>query len=252
MEDTFREGEEKEEQQDKEKIKEEDNAIEMSEDFDGQMHDGDEREEGRSDRLTAPLCRFHSGLGLPADRLIAPLSGQDDDDSSKEDEEEDELDKKMGDLGDGQTDTLDERMWGDEEDEEDEDASEKEEESGEGMDQVEEHGLQDELLQNSRWLVVLYTSEHVSVCVCHMVSGRVGAGGQRRQRGRRRPQQGQEDGGQRPADGLGGEREDQRAGRPGDLHHTQSRALLRLKKSGMMHVALQFAYMSLNHIKIGE
>lgn len=168
MEDTFREGEEKEEQQDKEKIKEEDNGIEMSEDFDGQMHDGDEREEGRSDRLTAPLCQFHSGLGLPADRLIAPLSGQDDDDSSKEDEEEDELDKKMGDLGDGQTDTLDERMWGDEEDEEDEEASEKEEESGEGMDQVEEHGLQDELLQNSRWLVVvLYTSEHVSVCVSH-------------------------------------------------------------------------------------
>ncbi|XP_075869163.1 midasin [Nelusetta ayraudi] len=108
VEDTFREGEEKEEQQDKEKIKEEDNAIEMSEDFDGQMHDGDEREEG-----------------------------QDDDDSSKEDEEEDELDKKMGDLGDGQTDTLDERMWGDEEDEEDEEASEKEEESGEGMDQGE-------------------------------------------------------------------------------------------------------------------
>lgn len=43
----------------------------------------------------------------------------------------------MGDLGDGQTDTLDERLWGDEEDEEDEEASEKEEESGQGMDQVE-------------------------------------------------------------------------------------------------------------------
>lgn len=56
----------------------------------------------------------------------------------------------MGDLGDGQTDTLDERLWGDEEDEEDEEGSEKEEESGEGMDQVEEH----ELLQNSRWVVV--------------------------------------------------------------------------------------------------
>lgn len=48
VEDTFQEGQEKEEQQDKEKIKAEDNAIEMSEDFDGQMHDGDEREEGRT------------------------------------------------------------------------------------------------------------------------------------------------------------------------------------------------------------
>lgn len=41
----------------------------------------------------------------------------------------------MGDLGDGPTDTLDERMWGDEEDD-DEESSDKEEESGQGMDQV--------------------------------------------------------------------------------------------------------------------
>lgn len=46
VEDTMQEGQEKEEQQDKEKIKAEDNAIEMSEDFDGQMHDGDENEPG--------------------------------------------------------------------------------------------------------------------------------------------------------------------------------------------------------------
>lgn len=100
----------------------------------------------------APLCRFHSGL--PTKRVMARVSGEDDDDSSKEDEEEDELDKKMGDLGDGQTDTLDERLWGDEEDEEDEEASEKEEESGQGMDQVEEHERQDEHLQNTPWVVV--------------------------------------------------------------------------------------------------
>ncbi|XP_034555077.1 midasin [Notolabrus celidotus] len=105
VEDTFQEGQEKEEQQEKGNIKEEDNAIEMSEDFDGQMHDGDEKEPG------------------------------DDDDSSKEDEEE--LDKKMGDLGEGQTDTLDERMWGDDEDDDDNEGSDKEEESGQGMDQGE-------------------------------------------------------------------------------------------------------------------
>lgn len=137
MEDTFREGEEKEEQQDKEKIKSEDNAIEMSEDFDGQLHDGDEKEPGRNDRQQ----RFaDSSPDLDLDlfnKSLAHLTGEDDDDSSKEDEEEDELDKKMGDLGDGQTDTLDERLWGDEEDEEDEEASDKEEESGQGMDQVE-------------------------------------------------------------------------------------------------------------------
>lgn len=44
----------------------------------------------------------------------------------------------MGDLGDGPTDTLDERMWGDddEDDDDDLDGSDKEEESGPGMDQV--------------------------------------------------------------------------------------------------------------------
>uniref|UniRef100_A0A9J8BXI4 Midasin n=1 Tax=Cyprinus carpio carpio TaxID=630221 RepID=A0A9J8BXI4_CYPCA len=101
VEDTFQEGQDKkEEEQNKQDIKEEDNAIEMSEDFDGKMHDGEDEE-----------------------------------DSDKEEDEE--LDKKMGDLGDGQTDTLDERMWGDEEDDEDDVDSDKEEESGAGMDQGE-------------------------------------------------------------------------------------------------------------------
>uniref|UniRef100_A0A3Q3JWH6 Midasin n=1 Tax=Monopterus albus TaxID=43700 RepID=A0A3Q3JWH6_MONAL len=103
VEDTFQEGQEKEEQQGEGNIKAEDNAIEMSEDFDGQMHDGDKNEPGE--------------------------------DNESEDNEE-ELDKKMGNLGEGQTDTLDERMWGDDEDE-DEEGSDKEEESGQGMDQGE-------------------------------------------------------------------------------------------------------------------
>lgn len=47
VEDTFREGQEKsEEEPDKRNIKEEDDAIEMSEDFDGKMHDGETRESG--------------------------------------------------------------------------------------------------------------------------------------------------------------------------------------------------------------
>lgn len=42
----------------------------------------------------------------------------------------------MGDLGEGQTDTLDERMWGDDEDDGEDEGSDKEEESGQGMDEV--------------------------------------------------------------------------------------------------------------------
>ncbi|KAM9782721.1 LOW QUALITY PROTEIN: midasin [Neosynchiropus ocellatus] len=106
VEDSFQEGQEKEEQQEKGNIKAEDNAVEMSEDFDGQMHDGDPNDE------------------------------DEDNDSDKENQEE--LDKKMGDLGEGQTDTLDERMWGDDDDDDEEEgSSDKEEESGQGMDQGE-------------------------------------------------------------------------------------------------------------------
>ncbi|KAK2856665.1 hypothetical protein Q5P01_005400 [Channa striata] len=102
VEDTFQEGQEKEEQQDKGNIKAEDNAIEMSQDFDGQVHDGDENDPGENDE------------------------------SDKEDEEE--LDKKMGNLGEGQSETLDERMWGDDDDDEQEEGSDNEEEFGQGMD----------------------------------------------------------------------------------------------------------------------
>ncbi|XP_042084236.1 midasin isoform X2 [Haplochromis burtoni] len=108
LEDTFKDGEEKTEQHEKEDIKSEDNAVEMSEDFDGQMCDADEKEPG------------------------------DNEESDKEDDGE--LDKKMGDLGEGQTDTLDEKMWGDDDDDDDEgeeEGSDKEEESGQGMDQGE-------------------------------------------------------------------------------------------------------------------
>uniref|UniRef100_A0AAZ3S0A1 Midasin n=1 Tax=Oncorhynchus tshawytscha TaxID=74940 RepID=A0AAZ3S0A1_ONCTS len=63
------------------------------------------------------------------------FSGEDDEEESDKEEDED-LDKKMGDLGEGQTDTLDERMWGDDEDDDDEEeGSDNEEESGQGMDQ---------------------------------------------------------------------------------------------------------------------
>ncbi|XP_061668786.1 midasin isoform X2 [Syngnathoides biaculeatus] len=104
VEDTLVGGQEKEHQND-EKIKAEDNAVEMSEDFDGPTHDGEEED-------------------ADADEL--------------DHESEQELDKKMGDLGDGQTDTLDERMWGgDDEDDEDDEANDQEEESGKGMDQGE-------------------------------------------------------------------------------------------------------------------
>lgn len=48
MEDTFQKGQEKdkEDPDSKSDIKGEDNAIEMSEDFDGKMHDGELAEQG--------------------------------------------------------------------------------------------------------------------------------------------------------------------------------------------------------------
>ncbi|XP_075718267.1 midasin isoform X3 [Rhinoderma darwinii] len=106
VEDTLKKGQEKDQDNpdDKPDIKEEDNAVEMSEDFDGKMHDGDQEKQ------------------------------EDDDDKSTNDE--DDLDKQMGDLGDADADKLDERLWGDDDDEEDDNDgdSDKAEETGPGMD----------------------------------------------------------------------------------------------------------------------
>ncbi|RUS90710.1 hypothetical protein EGW08_001514, partial [Elysia chlorotica] len=103
-----------EDSKDQPDIPAEDNAIEMSDDFEGKLHDQDETEKGEDDE---------------------------DDDDGKEEVEED-MEKEMGEA-DGEQDKLDDRMWGsddDDEEEEDEDNKEsKEEDGGGGMDrQMEE------------------------------------------------------------------------------------------------------------------
>ncbi|KAG2468110.1 MDN1 protein, partial [Polypterus senegalus] len=107
VEDTFQQGQEKkdEEQDRKPDIKEEENAVEMSEDFDGQIHDGERKEPGE-------------------------------DEEEQSDDEEEDLDKKMGNLGEAEADQLDERLWGDDDNEE-EDTDDEEDESGQGMDEGE-------------------------------------------------------------------------------------------------------------------
>uniref|UniRef100_A0A8C3UQS1 Midasin n=1 Tax=Catharus ustulatus TaxID=91951 RepID=A0A8C3UQS1_CATUS len=106
--DSFQKGQEKEkeDQDSKPDIEGEDNAIEMSEDFEGKMHDGE-------------------------------LEKKEDEENS---DEEEELDKQMGNLDNAEADDkLDERLWGDDDDDDDddnEDASSKTEETGPGMDEV--------------------------------------------------------------------------------------------------------------------
>ncbi|KGL95354.1 Midasin, partial [Charadrius vociferus] len=102
--DSFRKGEEKEKEDPDSKpdIEGEDNAIEMSEDFEGKMHDG-EQEKKENDENS---------------------------------DEEEELDKQMGNLDNAEADDkLDERLWGDEDEDDDEDAGSKTEETGPGMDE---------------------------------------------------------------------------------------------------------------------
>ncbi|XP_074752140.1 midasin isoform X1 [Athene noctua] len=105
IEDSFQKGEEKEkeDQESKPEIEGEDNAIEMSEDFEGKMHDA-EQEKKENDENS---------------------------------DEEEELDKQMGDLGNAEADDkLDERLWGEEDDDDDdEDTNSKTEETGPGMDE---------------------------------------------------------------------------------------------------------------------
>ncbi|KAL1775570.1 midasin isoform X1 [Sigmodon hispidus] len=104
VEDAFQKGQEKDKEDlnSKSDTKGEDNAIEMSEDFDGKMHDGELEEE---------------------------------EDDEKSDSEDGDLDKQMGNLNGEEADKLDERLWGDEDEEDDEEDGSKAEETGPGMDE---------------------------------------------------------------------------------------------------------------------
>ena len=73
-------------------VADEDNAIEMTDDIDAKLHD------------------------------LPPDDGNDDSDDDGEDDGGDDLDKQMGDLGDEQTNKLDEQVWG-ADDEDDDDVS---------------------------------------------------------------------------------------------------------------------------------
>ncbi|GFR95392.1 midasin, partial [Elysia marginata] len=106
--------EQPEESQDQPDIPAEDNAIEMSDNFEGKLHDQDETEKGEND----------------------------DDDDDKEEDGEEDMEKEMGEA-DGEQDKLDDRLWGsddeDEEEEEDDNKESKEEDGGGGEDrQMEE------------------------------------------------------------------------------------------------------------------
>ncbi|KAM6185923.1 midasin [Rhynchocyon petersi] len=110
-EETFQKDQEKDkgDPDSKSDIKGEDNAIEMSEDFDGKMHDGELEEQ------------------VPSFSL---------EDDEKSDNESRDLDKQMGNLNGEEADKLDERLWGDEEEEdEEEEEDSKMEETGPGVDE---------------------------------------------------------------------------------------------------------------------
>ena len=92
--------EEEEEENDQSGMKEEENGIEMSEDFKADLQDKD-KEEGKSDG------------------------------ESEDDDEQENLDKEMGETGE-QADQLDEKLWGSDEEEGDEDEDDQDQEEGQG------------------------------------------------------------------------------------------------------------------------
>jgi len=100
LESAKQEGDE-EEQEDQNGCKEEENGIEMSEDFKAQLQDKDDGDK----------------------------SDNEDEDEDKEDE--DNLDKEMGETGD-QADQLDEKLWGSDEEEDDDDVDDADQEEGQG------------------------------------------------------------------------------------------------------------------------
>ncbi|XP_062836825.1 midasin isoform X1 [Anolis carolinensis] len=104
VEDTYQKDQEKpdEDPESKPDLEGEDNAVEMSEDFEGKTYDGEKE------------------------------SPEDDENS----DDEEDLDKQMGNLGDAEADKLDERLWGDDDDDNDgSDNNDNISETGPGMDE---------------------------------------------------------------------------------------------------------------------
>ena len=98
--------EEKEEEKDDNEIAEEEEGIEMSDDFEGRMHDEDPNAEE-----------------------------EDKSDSDKEEEEDEaEPDDKMGDLDGMNEETVDEKFWGDSDDEDENEKQDEEDDKGKGAD----------------------------------------------------------------------------------------------------------------------
>ena len=92
MEDAKQEGKEQEPpDENKHQIPDEENAIEMTNDIDGALHDME--------------------------------AGDKEGESGNEEENEPELDKQMGDVDGNEDETLDERMWGDSDNEEEQEVS---------------------------------------------------------------------------------------------------------------------------------
>ncbi|XP_065176268.1 midasin-like [Sycon ciliatum] len=106
LEDSHQAGKEEEKKTDEgddDPIKEEEDGIEMSEDFEGQMQDADDTQEKEGDE-----------------------------DNDEDTETEDDLEKQMGDVDEFGEEQLDERMWGDD--------SDDEQDQKDGKDEEEQHG----------------------------------------------------------------------------------------------------------------
>ena len=116
------EGKEKEEKaEDDKNIPDEEQGIEMSEDFDGKMHDVD------------------------------PDEKESESQSDEEDENEEQPDEKMGDLEGMEEEKFDEKFWGDDDDDDDNDSAVDENDKGPGAEGVAESELVAKA-ENEGWL----------------------------------------------------------------------------------------------------
>ncbi|KAH9525003.1 AAA ATPase midasin [Bulinus truncatus] len=108
-------GLDKDEAEEQKNVPSEDNAIEMSDDFDGKVQDNED-----NDKV------------------------DDEDDKSSQGGEEEEMDQQMGDVDEDNNDKLDDRLWGSD-DEEDDNEAKDDERGGDGMDKkMEEMAAKDE------------------------------------------------------------------------------------------------------------
>ena len=126
LDDTYQKDVARDEEKEKDQVEEEENAIEMEDDFSGMARDPEKRSEYS---LRFAVSRYNKAYSI----FCCPDNEEDKEEENEQDEQDDEMDRKIGDLENDENRGLDRDMWGSDDEMNDEPLKKEEEGRGSGQ-----------------------------------------------------------------------------------------------------------------------